>query len=82
MHFRTEAIDDLHTKVAALLHGPLVYVALNPSEGAQPMAALDGLKPLADARGLFVARESSETRVHVPFYFVRDERYTTYFEMV
>ncbi|MDR3741064.1 MAG: glycoside hydrolase family 127 protein, partial [Terracidiphilus sp.] len=26
MHFRTETIDDVHTSVAALLRGPLVYV--------------------------------------------------------
>ncbi len=80
MRFRTEAIDDVHTSVAALLRGPLVYVELNPPEGARPMAALDTLKPVADAQGVFAAQVTGHARVHVPCHFVRDERYTTYFE--
>jgi hypothetical protein len=70
----------VHTSVAALLRGPLVYVELNPPEGARPMAALDALKPMADAQGVFAAQAAGRARVHVPFHFVRDERYTTYYE--
>ena len=80
LHFRTEAIDDVHTNVAAVLRGPLVYVELNPPEGALQMAELEKLRQVGDAHGTFASTSASRTRVHVPFYFVRDERYTTYFE--
>lgn len=80
LEFRTEAIDDVHAKIAAVLRGPLVYVELNPPEGARRMATLDALQPVADAHGVFAAQSAGQARVHVPFHFVRDERYTTYFE--
>lgn len=80
LEFRTEAIDDAHPEVAALLRGPLVYVELNPPEGARKLAALDALRPVEDTRGIFAAQTPHQARVHVPFHFVRDERYTTYFE--
>lgn len=80
LEFRTEAIDDQHANVAALLRGPLVYVELNPPVGARRMAAPDALRPVAGLQGIFAAPATSQARVHAPFHFVRDERYTTYFE--
>ena len=80
--FHTEAIDDLHPKTVAVLHGPLLYVELNPVEGRVALARLDGMRPLADSPGLYYAASGGQTRVHAPLYFVRNESYTTYFESV
>jgi DUF1680 family protein len=76
--FRTEAIDDLHPGTAAILRGPLLYVELNPRAGDAKLASLDALHAVDGMRGVFVERAT--TRVHVPFYSVQNESYTTYFE--
>ena len=80
LSFRTEAIDDLHPKTVAVLRGPLMYVQLNPAPGPARLEQLDGLQPAADAQGVFFAREAGEKSAYAPFYFVREESYTTYFE--
>ena len=77
--FRTEAIDDLHPGTVALLRGPLLYAELNPAEKAT-LAELGALQPLAGSRGLFQARNAGRTHVYAPFYFVRDEDYSIYFD--
>jgi DUF1680 family protein len=78
--FRTEPIDDMHPETVAILRGPLLYVEMNPGEGVQHIAALDALRSIDGMQGIFVEQAARRQRVHVPFYFVRDESYTTYFE--
>ncbi len=75
--FRTEAIDDLHPETVALLYGPLVYVELNPAEGAAKIAHADDLRP-TEQPGTFSSHSGGRTRLYVPFYFVHDETYTMY----
>jgi hypothetical protein len=78
--FRTEAIDDLHPETVAVLRGPLLYVELNPAEQRGSLARLDALQPVSGTPGVFGAKATGGQRMHVPFYFVHDETYTTYFE--
>jgi hypothetical protein len=78
--FRIEAIDDLHPGTVAILRGPLLYVEINPGEGEQRMAGLDALRPVEGTQGMFLEQATGRQRVHAPFYFVREESYTTYFE--
>lgn len=76
--FRTEPIDNLHPNTVALMHGPLMYVEINPAPGL--LAPLDKLRPMPGSNGLFTWSDSGRMRVHAPIYFVRNETYTTYFE--
>jgi uncharacterized protein len=78
--FRTEAIDDLHMETVAVLRGPLLYVELNPGPGQTRLGQLERRKLLEGNPGIFVERNAGRERIHAPFYFVRDESYTTYFE--
>lgn len=78
--FRTEAIDDLHPRTVAVLHGPLVYVELSPAEGETSLAQFDKLRPMPGSPGFFSAGSGEGMRVHAPLYFVRNQSYTTYFE--
>ena len=73
MRFRTEAIDDQHPETVAVLRGPLVYVEMNPRSELSPLDALEKRTVFGD--GFYRGGES----VHAPFYFVREESYTTYF---
>jgi hypothetical protein len=59
---------------------PLLYVEINPGEGEQRMAGLDALRPVEGTQGMFLEQATGRQRVHAPFYFVREESYTTYFE--
>lgn len=79
-NFRSEPIDDSHPDVVALMRGPLLYVQMNPGDGGQRLPRFDGLRHDSTASGTFVAGAGEKRRVFVPFYFVRNERYTTYFE--
>lgn len=78
-NFRTEAIDDLHPHVAALMRGPLMYVQLNPGAGEQRLPRLESLRADDDLRGTFHSPAGASTRLFVPFFQIRDERYTAYF---
>ena len=78
--FRTEAIDDLHPEMVAVLRGPLLYVELNPAPGQARLAQLNRLQPVAETQGLFYAHAAGRECVYAPFHFVRQESYTTYFE--
>jgi uncharacterized protein len=78
--FRTEAIDDLHPRTVALLRGPLVYVEINPRSGANALAAVGGMRR-AGSDGIFSVRDHGEERTFAPFYSVRDESYSTYFQI-
>lgn len=75
--FRTEPIDDTHPDIVALLHGPLVYVQINPPVETFPKAPLDKLQSVAGSAGIYQA--SGADRIFVPLYFVQQERYSTYF---
>jgi uncharacterized protein len=77
--FRTEGIDDLHPQTVALLRGPLVYVETNPQPAANRLAPLGALRPMG-SDAAFSARHREEERTFTPFYSVRDETYTTYFQ--
>jgi DUF1680 family protein len=78
--FRTEAIDDLHPDTVAVLRGPLLYVQLNPPAGRTRMVNMDGLRPTSETLGMFCSHGAGRESLHAPFYFVRQESYTTYFE--
>jgi DUF1680 family protein len=80
LSFRTEPIDDLHPQTVAALRGPLLYVELNPVEGNARLGALEGRQPAPGVPGLFREHVAGRERLHLPFYAVRDESYTTYFE--
>lgn len=73
MRFRTEAIDDKHEETVAVLRGPLVYVEMNPRTDVSPLDPLE--KRTVFGNGYYRGGEG----VHAPFYFVREESYTTYF---
>jgi uncharacterized protein len=76
--FRTEAIDDLHPNIAALVRGPVVYVESNPAAGETVLPDTESLTPVAGAPGSFSAQAGGHSRLFVPFYSVRDENYTMY----
>jgi len=76
--FRTEAIDELHPETVALLRGPLVYVEREPDANDPKHVRPDALRPAAGASGAFAAQSGARSRSYVPFYFIRDERYTMY----
>jgi DUF1680 family protein len=78
--FRTEAIDDLHPNTVAVMRGPLMYVEVNPTAESSGLPPLGGLRPVDGNAGMFFAGGADRKRVHAPFYKVRDESYTTYFE--
>jgi len=78
--FRTEPIDDLHPTTMAIMRGPLLYVQMNPAEQASPLPEIDSLRRVGEAAGIYCRNASGRSRVFVPLYFVRNERYTTYFE--
>ncbi|MGB3631128.1 MAG: beta-L-arabinofuranosidase domain-containing protein, partial [Terracidiphilus sp.] len=59
--FRTDPIDDLHADTVALLHGPLVYVELNPSSVNSKILRTDALHPAEDASGAFTAQSTGST---------------------
>ena len=76
--FRTEPIDELHTDTVAIMRGPLLYVQMNPGEREQKLPRLDALR----SSGSFLptyTEAAPQTRVFLPLYFVRNERYSTYF---
>jgi uncharacterized protein len=78
--FRTEPIDDLHENTVAILRGSLMYVESNPQPGSAALPRIDRLNPSPDAKKNFIAAERGGNRLFAPFYQVRDESYTTYFD--
>jgi uncharacterized protein len=78
--FRTEAIDDLHENTIAILRGPLLYVERKPQPGGSMLPQIGRLSLSQDAKENYVAAERGESRLFAPFYRVRDETYTTYFD--
>ncbi|MGA7341841.1 MAG: beta-L-arabinofuranosidase domain-containing protein [Terracidiphilus sp.] len=78
MEFRTEAIDESHPETAAMLRGPLVYVTQNPAEEPTKLPRLDELRAVDANAGVFSSQGRDER--YTPFYCVRDQSYTMYFE--
>lgn len=80
LRFRTEAVDDRHPDTAAVMRGPLMYVALDPPpELATTRLSLpNDLQPAAHPP-LFEYPISGKKLVFMPYYSVRDETYNTYF---
>jgi hypothetical protein len=78
--FRAEAIDDQHPDTVALMRGPLMLVALEPTlrlpRGSGGSPAL--LKPTPHKPQSFELSAPPEPVRFVPFYVVDDEIYTTY----
>ena len=79
-NFRTEAIDDLHPDTLAIMLGPLLYAELNPAQSEVLLPQLDSLNLIAGSSGLYSARDADRTRVFAPFYLVRNESYSVYFD--
>jgi DUF1680 family protein len=79
--FRTEAIDDQHPDVVALMRGPVQYVALNPGRepGGDRLPLPSSLKPLARGSQSFASETGGRQIVFVPLYSIQSESYTTYF---
>jgi hypothetical protein len=79
--FRTEAIDDRHPDVVALMRGPIMYVGLNPwpELPSTRLALPSGLQPIAGQREAFLQKVSGKELVFTPFHRVLDETYNTYF---
>jgi hypothetical protein len=76
--FRTESIDDKHSSMVALMHGPLMLVATDPPVDLEtvPLALPAGLRKSAE--GAFEYSDRSRSIRLKPFYSVTDEIYTTY----
>lgn len=80
-NLRTQAIDDQNPKIAAVLRGPVMYVGLNPWDGAETQA-LDlprSLAPVAGEAESYTLKTGEHNLVFVPFHTVGTESYTTYF---
>jgi uncharacterized protein len=75
MNFRSEPIDDLHERTVAVLRGPLVYVELDPANQSSHLD-LATLQSASDASGAAAAG----SRRFAPFFQVREETYTMYFD--
>jgi uncharacterized protein len=77
--FRVEPIDEQHPETAALMRGPLQYVACNPAKGLNE----EGLPLPADLRTqraqAFVEDSASGQVTFVPLYKIGIEAYTSYF---
>jgi hypothetical protein len=63
------------------MHGPLMMVALNPSEdlSATPLSLPEGLATAPRNGDEFEYAQAGRTVRFKPFYSVRDETYNTYF---
>ncbi len=79
--FRAEPIDDQHSKVAAVMRGPVMLVAVDPPGGLEKRALPidEGFSPVAQRPGAWMRNEGGRPIVFLPFHQVQNERYTTYF---
>jgi hypothetical protein len=78
--FRTDRIDEQHPHTVALMRGPLLLVALEPSiklpRGS--VASPEGLKPVPYRPQSFELQATLDKVRFVPFYVVQEETYSTY----
>ena len=63
------------------MRGAIMYVGLNPWEGAekQPQPLPSGLRPVSGSPQSYVLPSGDRSLVFVPYYRVVQERYNTYF---
>ncbi|PYV14271.1 MAG: hypothetical protein DMG21_18730 [Acidobacteria bacterium] len=80
---RAEAVDDQHPNTVALMHGPLMMVALDriPTLEKSIISSPQALKKVPNTAGLFELPTAPEKRRFVPFYKIGEESYTTYFQL-
>ncbi|PYU94554.1 MAG: hypothetical protein DMG25_06465 [Acidobacteria bacterium] len=78
--FRTEPVDVQHRDTVALMRGPLLLVALDPSIKlpAGSLSSHGELKPTPHVAQSFQLEAAQDKVRFVPFYLVKDETYTTY----
>lgn len=80
--FRTEPVDEQHPETVALVRGPLMLVALDPKlklpKGA--ITSSGALSPASYNPQSFELPAGEGKLTFVPFYAVKEETYTSYFE--
>ena len=78
--FRLEKIDDRHPDLAALMWGPLMMVAVNPSVtiADKSFSTAQQLKATSSSPLTFELPVAPTKVRFMPFYQVQDEEYTTY----
>jgi len=83
-NLRTRPIDDKHPETVALMQGPVMLVAANPTGPAQAHTYTlpAGLKGLPTQQGGPAADNHENRQALVPFYLITDERYETYHQSV
>ena len=81
LDFRTEAIDDKHPALVAVMRGPLMMVALNPREDLHttPLLLPRGIEKTLHIGDEFQYADDKQRLRFKPFYLVQDEVYNTYF---
>ncbi len=81
--FRTEPVDDLHPETAALMRGPLMYVAATPPADlySTPLRLPQGLRPLLGSSSIFEYPMAQTNLQFRPWYTIQNERYNTYFHL-
>jgi uncharacterized protein len=79
MSLRVEAVDANHPDLVALLHGPLVLLALADSQPSFDKSALLSARPMNNAMGDWMANSREGTPVVMrPFMNIDKENYSTY----
>jgi hypothetical protein len=81
---RTLPIDTENPKLAALMRGAVMYVALNPWDGIgeQVMNLPGSLSPLSASEQSYRTVVAGRDVVLVPCFTVDTERHNTYFRIV
>jgi uncharacterized protein len=79
--FRTEAVDDLHPDVVAVMRGPVMLIAIDPPDGLEkmPLQMDEGFSSFEQRAAAWTRNLHGRQIVFVPFYHVKNETYTTYF---
>jgi uncharacterized protein len=79
MSLRVEAVDANHPDLVALVHGPLVLLALADSQPSFDKSALLSARPVNNAMGDWMANSREGTPVVMrPFMNIDKENYSTY----
>jgi DUF1680 family protein len=83
--FRLEKIDDQHPDLAALMWGPLMMVAVDPSVAIADRlisGSAAGLRATSSSPLTFELSTVPEKLSFMPFYRVQEEEYTTYLRRI
>ena len=78
--FRAEPVDEQHPNTVALMHGPVMMVALDraPTLEVSAINSPQGLQSVPNTAEMFELTTHPEKQRFVPFYRIGDESYTTY----